>query len=198
MIKEYIEIAPSIGKAIICTDAYLQQRYALKEQIATIENTIQGTILHNEWDITRRLLPSLKRQLKGLERRFQKMHCDADIVMCAQCILDWETEIKDPLQCCRYYDGITIEKGTTKTLLAEYEMRWMEWRGAAHNTGNYRYMVDLVKEYMYYGLMMFEDSDKAPVSLKALLFNRYSHWNYAGADEFKYWYNNTYKAEAIR
>lgn len=198
MIKEDIKQHPNTGKWVLCTEAYLQMRYALIEQIATIERTIQGTVLHNEWDITRRLLPSLKRQLNGLERRFQKMHCDADIVMCAQCILDWEAEIKDPLQCCRYYDGITIEKGTTKTLMAEYEMRWLEWRCAAHSTDNYRYMVDMIKEYMYYGLMMFEDSDKAPVSLKALLFNRYCHWNYGSADAFKSWYKNTYTAEAIR
>ena len=177
----------------------MQQRYALTKQIAAIESTIQGTMLHNEWDITRRLLPSLKRQLNGLQGRFEKMRCSVDVVMCAQCILNGETEmIKEPMQCCRYYDGKAIESGMKNALLAEYEMLWIEWRSAALDSGNYRLIFDMVTEYMNYGLMMFADNDKAPLSLKALLFNRYCHWNYAGAEEFKYWYNNTYSKEALR
>lgn len=199
MVHEYIEHHPNIGKTIVCTEAYLQQRYALTKQIAAIESTIQGTMLHNEWDITRRLLPSLKRQLNGLQGRFEKMRCSVDVVMCAQCILNGETEmIKEPLQCCRYYDGKAIESGMKNALLAEYEMLWIEWRSAALDSGNYRLIFDMVTEYMNYGLMMFADNDKAPLSLKALLFNRYCHWNYAGAEEFKYWYNNTYSKEALR
>lgn len=199
MVHEYIEHHPNIGKTIVCTEAYLQQRYALTKQIAAIESTIQGTMLHNEWDITRRLLPSLKRQLNGLQGRFEKMRCSVDVVMCAQCILNGETEmIKEPMQCCRYYDGKAIESGMKNALLAEYEMLWIEWRSAALDSGNYRLIFDMVTEYMNYGLMMFADNDKAPLSLKALLFNRYCHWNYAGAEEFKYWYNNTYSKEALR
>lgn len=177
----------------------MQQRHALTKQIATIKNTIQGTMLHNEWDITRRLLPSLKRQLNGLQGRFEKMRCSVDVVMCAQCLIKGEAElIKDPLQCCRYYDGKTIESGTKNALLAEYEMQWIEWRKAAFDSDKYRLIFDMVIEYMNDGLMMFADYDKAPITLKALLFNRYCHWNYAGAEEFKYWYNNTYSKEALR
>ena len=40
------------------------------EQIATIENTIKGTLLSKDRDIRQKLLPSLKRTLKGLDRRF--------------------------------------------------------------------------------------------------------------------------------
>lgn len=199
MIAEYIERHPNIGKTIVCTEAYLQQRHALTKQIATIKNTIQGTMLHNEWDITRRLLPSLKRQLNGLQGRFEKMRCSVDVVMCAQCLIKGEAElIKDPLQCCRYYDGKTIESGTKNALLAEYEMQWIEWRKAAFDSDKYRLIFDMVIEYMNDGLMMFADYDKAPITLKAMLFNRYCHWNYAGAEEFKYWYNNTYSKEALR
>lgn len=177
----------------------MQQRYSLTKQISTIESTIQGTMLHNEWDITRRLLPSLKRQLNGLQGRFEKMRCSVDVVMCAQCLIKGEAElIKEPLQCCRYYDGQAIESGMKNALLAEYEMQWIEWSKAAFDSGKYRLIFDMVIEYMNDGLMMFADYDKAPLSLKALLFNRYCHWNYAGAEEFKYWYNNTYSKEALR
>lgn len=110
--------------------------------------------------------------------------------------------IEDPLQCCRYYNGEKEnpfeDKDQNNAMLWFYERCWMEQRNLALDNDNYRFLFDMVKEYMYYGLMMFADHDKAPVTLKSLLFNRYCHWNYADVDEFKYWYNNTYKAEAIR
>lgn len=60
MIHEYIKQHPNMGKMIVYTEAYLQMRYTLMEQVATIENSINGTILNNDGDIRRKLLPSLK------------------------------------------------------------------------------------------------------------------------------------------
>lgn len=169
----------------------MQQRLALIQHIAAIKDITNDTLLSDDVDIKRRLLSSLKRQLNGLERRFERMHCGVDVKMCAQYFLGKEMHIADPLQCCRYYDGAD----TPNALLAEYEMRWMQKR---NDENQHEYMLDMMSEYMYHGLMMFADYDKAPMSLKALLFNRFCHWSSGGVDEFKEWYYNTYKAEALR
>lgn len=191
MIAEYIQQHPNNGKVIVYTEAYLQMRLTLMQQIATIENAIQGTLLSNDVDIKQRLLPSLKRQLKGLQNQFEKKWSRVNVESCAHFILDGERElITEPLLCCRYYDGKAIAEDEN-ALYAEYEMFWTEWRQP--NSDSYSYMADIIVEYLYYGLMWFADHDKAPLSLKALLFNRYCHWNYGGVDGFKNWYNNTYR-----
>ena len=90
MIHEYIKQHPNNGKVIVYTEAYLQMRHTLMEQIATIENSIKGTVLSNDVGIRRKLLPSLKRTLKGLDRRFLCAGGFQDPVYCARLILDFE------------------------------------------------------------------------------------------------------------
>ena len=63
-IAEYIKQHPNSGKVIVYTETYLQMRYTLMEQIATIEYNIKDTLLNNDADIRQKLLPSLKRTLK--------------------------------------------------------------------------------------------------------------------------------------
>ena len=46
----------------------------------------------------------------------------------------------------------------------------------------------MLDEYLANGLRDFENMDGVPVSLKAVLFNRFSHWNRASTAEFKAWY----------
>ena len=101
-IAEYLKQNPNtMGKAIIYTEAYLQMRYTLMKQIANIENSIDGTLLSSDAEIKQKLLPSLKRTLKGLNRRFLR----ADPIHCASQIVKFEREqIKDPLRHCLYYD----------------------------------------------------------------------------------------------
>lgn len=196
MIHEYLKLHPDSGKVIVYTEAYLQMRLMLIKQIANIENSIEDTSLSNDADIRQKLLPSLKRTLKGLDRRFLRAGGYQDPVYCARLIEEFEWEqIKEPLLYCRYYDGKTDTQGGNVHLFAKYEKMWCEYQHTKNDAQLYR---NSIAEYIYNGLMMFADYDKAPISLKALLFNRYCHWQYGGANEFKYWYDNTYRAEAIR
>ena len=71
-IAEYIKQHPNTGKVIVYTEAYLQMRHTLMEQIATIENNIKDTLLSNDVDIRQKLLPSLKRTLRGLDKRLDR------------------------------------------------------------------------------------------------------------------------------
>ena len=120
-----------------------------------------------------------------------------DVKCCAIYILDMEAEqIQDPLSCCRYYKGIEIidhsEGCNNNARFAGYEKKWMEWR-VSREQSDYDYMVDIVVEYIIAGLMMFEEHDIAPISLKALLYNRYCHWSYSPTrDDFKGFYYINY------
>ena len=51
----------------------------------------------------------------------------------------------------------------------------------------------MLDEYLSYGLREFENMDGVPITLKAILFNRFSHWNRADTEEFKAWYLATYR-----
>lgn len=194
MISEYIKQHPNNGKVIVYTEAYLQMRHTLIEQISTIENNIKGTLLSNDEDIKQELLPCLKRTLKGLDRRFLRAGGFQDPVYCARLILDGEKEqITDPLQCCRYYNGQQIADDEN-AVFAEYEMRWMEWRSSTREDG-YSLLLSSVVDYINCGLMMFDEYDKAPISLKALLFNRWCHWGGGWSNDpnsFKAWYYKNY------
>jgi effector-binding domain-containing protein len=128
MIKEYIKKHPNNGKQIIYTEAYLEMRRVLMEQISYIEDNTKGTMLSNDTDIHESLLPGLKRSLNGLRERFEEGGMTIDVKCCAQYILDMEREqITDPLKCCRYYNGQDLPDNKD-ALFAGYEKRWMEWR----------------------------------------------------------------------
>ncbi len=194
MVHEYLEQHPNSGKVIVYTEAYLQMRHTLTEQITTIENSIKGTMLNNDVDIRRKLLPSLKRTLKGLDRRFLCAGGSQDPVLCARLILDFERDqIREPLQHCRYYNGQQIADDENAAF-AEYEMRWMEWRCSTRED-DYSLLLSSVADYINSGLMMFDEYDNTPISLKALLFNRWCHWGGGWSTDpnsFKAWYYLNY------
>ena len=192
MLEEYIKKHPNNGKQIIYTEAYLEIRRVLMERIWTIENATKGTLLSNEADIHERLLPDLKRSLDGLQKRFEEGGMTIDVKCCAQYILDMEREqIMDPLKCCRYFNGQVLPDNND-AIFADYEKRWLEWRVSSQDQ-DYEYMVEVISEYMCYGLLRFNEFDKAPVSLKALLYNRFCHWDYSSnPDLFKEWFHNYY------
>lgn len=89
---------------------------------------------------------------------------------------------------CRYYKG---EKDCpfddTRGTLWNYERSWCEMQ--AKNDAK---IDDLVLDYNLYGLSGFEPYDGVPISLKALLFNRFASWISADVAEFKRWYNDIY------
>lgn len=194
MIHEYIKQHPNNGKQIILTDYFYQRCNYLLHQIATIENATKDTLLSGDWDIKKRVLPNLKRSLKRLKNSFEKGGLRIDTKCCAQYILDMESEqITDPLQCCRYYNGQQIADDEN-AVFAEYEMRWMEWRCSTRED-DYSLLLSSVADYISSGLMMFDEYDNTPISLKALLFNRWCHWGggWSGDNNgFKKWYYNNY------
>lgn len=190
-IAEYLKQNPNtMGKAIIYTEAYVQMRYTLMKQIANIENSIDGTLLSSDAEIKQKLLPSLKRTLNGLDRRFLR----ADPILCASQIVKFEREqTKDPLRHCLYYDGKESESdGTDKGgVLYGYEQKWV--RFILNNCDESTYFVHMIAEYMHYGLLRFPEHGNTPISLMALLFNRYCHWDRVDIDGFKEWYLKDYK-----
>lgn len=76
-----------------------------------------------------------------------------------------------------------------------YEQLWVE-RVELRDESGFN-----TEEYVHYGLKDFNADDGTPVSLKALLFNRYTHWfggygNENDTKTFKEWYNNFYIASS--
>ncbi len=118
MISEFIKQHPNPGKVLVYTEAYLQIRQKLIEQIGCINMGIQGTALQNDCDIERRLLPNLKRTLKGLEQKFERAGVKIAPEYCAQLIAEYEREqINDPLSYCRYYNkGNNVENEPTNVI----------------------------------------------------------------------------------
>lgn len=93
---------------------------------------------------------------------------------------------------CRYYKGeaknpfaISSEQAT----FWEWERMWNRMQ-----EGKDPKVEDLVSGYVSAGLFGFEESDIAPISLKAWLWNRYSHWTgNEDVSAFKIWYKTSYK-----
>ena len=54
----------------------------------------------------------------------------------------------------------------------------------------------MLEYYIRAGLSTFQMFDNTPITLKALLFNRYSHWTMGDIDGFKEWYLTAYRNDA--
>lgn len=105
--------------------------------------------------------------------------------------------MNDMLKFCRYYKGEDVcPEDITKnkdSYLWHYEKMWVEnpaFRNETDEPNNINFY-----EYKYAGLIDFNAADGVPVTLKALLFNRYGHWcgGYEDIrDGFKKWYFEFY------
>lgn len=77
---------------------------------------------------------------------------------------------------CLYYKGGEIVDDPSKDkddyILEFYEQKWVEF-----SQRDRRYIAEIVQDYIFAGLELFNCDDGVPISLKALLFNRYTHWN---------------------
>lgn len=105
-------------------------------------------------------------------------------------------EKKDLIKFCRYYMGeqkCPFSNGSEASLWS-YERAWVEFN--VDNIKGREHLADLVNDYARVGLSLFEIHDDTPVTLKALLFNRYCKWNsasmYECVDGFKSYYKKTY------
>lgn len=77
-----------------------------------------------------------------------------------------------------------------------YEKMWVELTLRAIEKGEpYKAFDKDVMEYVNHGLRDFDNMDNTPVTLKALLFNRYCHWTCGSVEEFKQWYHEDYKVQ---
>ena len=96
---------------------------------------------------------------------------------------------------CRYYKGEKESpyQDQNKSMLWSYEQGWLNSR---NNLQASEYMDSCVPEYIAYGLEDFMSNDGIPISLKALLFNRYCKWcswsMASGVEGFKEFYKKYY------
>lgn len=94
---------------------------------------------------------------------------------------------KDLLKFCRYYKGEASIPKDTKASFWEYEKKWVELM-----TDDNPLLDGMISVYISNGLRDFEQMDNTPITLKSLLFNRYSHWLREDAAGFKKWYKAEY------
>ena len=94
---------------------------------------------------------------------------------------------------CHYYHGEESCPEIIKQLPAGealwfYEKRWVEFNMETEDLNLY------VDEYNAYGMSDFSTEDGVPISLKALLFNRFYRGGYVevGGASFRKWYQETY------
>ena len=98
---------------------------------------------------------------------------------------------------CRYYKG---EKKCPESIVKKemsniwyYEQLWVEREEFRDET------TFNTVEYVHYGMKDFNADDGTPLTLKALLFNRHTHWcggygRESDTKNFIEWYNNYYIA----
>lgn len=94
---------------------------------------------------------------------------------------------------CRYYKGEERCPNDTIGLFWDYERLWVEWTLEAQdneNSDGTRLLRNMLRNYLGAGLKEFAKSDGVPIELKALLFNRFEHWNQS--DGFRKWYLEQY------
>lgn len=97
----------------------------------------------------------------------------------------------DLIEFCRIYKGEDTNpyEGGNQALFWEYEKSWV------HHYLSGQHFTEEISEYVGNGLAMFSLHDGVPMSLKALLFNRYARTAYAmiyAVEPFKEFYTNEY------
>lgn len=99
-------------------------------------------------------------------------------------------------QYCSYYKGEKANpfegRSAEKSAFWNYERFWADTKMA--DDGEHVTPIDaMVDDYIRDGLRTFEQYDNVPLSLKAVLYNRYLQWNETPPDGFKQWYINKYR-----
>lgn len=104
-------------------------------------------------------------------------------------------KIEDWIRFCRYYKGEKERPKEVNELFWEYEKKWVEVsENPKEGSNNFNTASDWLDDYFHAGFGSFAINDGVPVTLKALLFNRYTHWMQTN-DGFKEWYTENYKQE---
>ena len=98
------------------------------------------------------------------------------------------------MELCRYYKGEKENpyKGEqNKACLWSYERAWL----LEFTKPQSRLLMSYLSQYTAVGLTCFSTDDNVPITLKALLFNRYArtqYSNYEAVESFKRFYNKYY------
>lgn len=95
------------------------------------------------------------------------------------------------LKLCRYYKGDKDCESTDKDIetLCNVERMWVERMKTEDSDFD-----ELLDEYITLGLTSFSETDDVPVTLKALLFNRFTQYNdRIDVEAFKKWYKKHYE-----
>lgn len=98
---------------------------------------------------------------------------------------------KDIIKMCRYFNGNDKCNSTDKDIqmLFKIEHAWVDMMCLID--GDFSCFID---HYIEVGLKDFNETDDVPVSLKAVLFNRFTQYNdCVDVEAFKTWYNKHYK-----
>lgn len=99
----------------------------------------------------------------------------------------------DLLRFCRYYRGESdnpFKNDDTRAILWDYERTWVSDN---LKDGDFS---DYLNDYIAVGLQDFAKYDDTPVTLKAMLFNRYAKSEYSmqsAVPRFKDFYNKYYR-----
>lgn len=101
-------------------------------------------------------------------------------------------DIKDLVKFCRFYNGEENNpfKEQNRSMLWFYELSWCN-----DMLNDSKSLSIAIEEYVQIGLGSFEMRDGVPLSLKALLFNRYAKGCYSISDAvepFKKFYKKYY------
>lgn len=109
-------------------------------------------------------------------------------------IFERETKMMDKhayTDMCRYYKGETTCPFCEQNdkMFWDYERWWVE---SFENEEKHLVLQDAINRYIWCGLESFDESDGTPLSIKALLFNRYEHWAEGTPDDFRKWYRKEF------
>lgn len=102
---------------------------------------------------------------------------------------------EDAIALCRFYKGESENPHQTgvKAMIWEWEREWVELtvKGQRDEFGeSSTVLTGMIQHYVRAGMSDLEKFDGVPVSLKALLLDRFEHWNESGG--FEEWYKKDY------
>lgn len=96
---------------------------------------------------------------------------------------------------CRYYKGERKSPFSgTKGMLWGWEKAWIEMT-ISNDEKDSDFLSKILEDYLLAGLRDFEKSDDTPIALKAMIYNRFDHWNQG--DGFKEFYLRYYNEDIM-
>lgn len=109
----------------------------------------------------------------------------------------------DCIKHCRYYTGSAENTFSgNESFFWFWEKKWVEFSEVAYSSNSDSEPLHImINEYIDAGLISFKQMDDTPVTLKALLFNRFCHHTdlslIDGAEAFKIFYVSEYTKSPI-